>query len=909
MKRRLILSTFAIATLCISGIFYFTAFMADNASRADYEARILEAARALEPYQPQTINGEKAMDQPDMAAFQEFILTMDPKLGYVPERRIIKAYEQTKTLMEAQKSERDYDPVLDWQDTDVSMGGRTRTLMFDPNDSDKSKLWAGSVTGGLWYNDDITSSSSQWQAVDDFWPNLAISCMAYDPTNTQTMYVGTGEAQTARIIYRKSSGLGAGIYKTTDGGLSWNLIPSTADFAYVTDVVVRSENGVGVIYAAVVSGIYMGEDHESMPSELFRSDDGGDTWSQVLPIIPGSFAQKPYSPSDIEISANGRIFVGTMENLNMNGGATILYSDSGLEDSWTTYDFYNTKISSENYYNIPARTIIAVAPSNPNRVYAQFAAGYENGFTYYRGRYMATSTDGGLSWNPMTPPSTANWATLAWHAFILQVDPNNEEGVITGGLDLWKISSIGQTWRHVSDWSLMYSGGGDAYVHADQHNIQFRPENNNNAVFSSDGGVFFSETTNLNYPVFKERNNSYNTLQFYSCAIDPTPGSENYIGGLQDNGTLHYSGGIVGINDMIDGGDGAFCFWDNNESSVYITSVYYNRYSSWYNNTQANYVDGNSGTFISPADYDYKLNNLYANAVGFSGGNANKILRITGVPWTMNDQLVNIGTSTSVPFSHIKYSRFSPQGTSTIFVGTSSGKLFKVENINSTPNTTEIGSPDFPNASISCVDIGKSEDTLLVTFSNYGVSSVWQTYDAGLSWQEKEGNLPDMPIRWCIYHPQNNGQALLATETGIWATNTLKEENTEWAPAVDGMANVRIDMLQFRNGDNIVLAATHGRGLFTAEYNLDIYTGIKNNNSLGGIGIFPNPANDHITLDLGMAKASSIKIFDIEGRLLFNGQDMANNLRIDVSSYNPGTYIAIIKNGDGKLKRGKFIVE
>ncbi|PLX02396.1 MAG: hypothetical protein C0595_10990, partial [Marinilabiliales bacterium] len=780
MKRNLLLSI-SLLGIIVLGFVIFTSQKEDK--RADYEARILESAKSLEKMQEESIEGLKAADQPDMAAFQEFVITMDPELGYVPEKRLFDAYKTTRNLMNEQSSTRDYDPMLEWQGTEASLGGRTRALMFDPNDADKSKVWAGGVTGGLWYNNNITSQSAVWQAVNDLWPSLAVSCITYDPTNTQTMYVGTGEAQTARIIYRKSSGLGVGIYKTTDGGESWELIPSTSDFAYVTDIVVRDEDGVGVIYAGVVSGTYMGENHESMPSDgLYRSDDGGDNWTQVLPVINGNFGGNTYAPSDIEISANGRIFVGTMENLNQNGGATILYSDSGLEGSWTVYDYYNTLISGQSYYNIPARTIIAVAPSNPNRVYAQFAAGYDNGFTYYRGRYMINSTDGGENWIAMSPPDTDQWATLAWHAFILQVDPNNEEGVITGGLDLWKISSIGQTWRRVSDWSLMYEGGGDAYVHADQHNIQYRPDNENNAVFSSDGGVFFSETTNMTYPIFKQRNQGYNTLQYYSCAIDPTPGAENYIGGLQDNGTLLYNNGSTNINNMIDGGDGAFCFWDKNEAEIYLTSVYYNRYSSFYYGSPAGYVDGNSGTFISPADYDYKLNYLYSNGVSFTGGNANKILRITGIPWSMNDQLVNIGTSISVPFSHIKYSRFSPEGTSTIFVGSTSGRLYKVETMNTTPEATEIGSPDFPNASISCVAIGKSEDTLLVTFSNYGVSSVWQTYDVGENWQEKEANLPDMPIRWAIYHPDNNGQALLATETGVWATNTLKYENTEWAP-------------------------------------------------------------------------------------------------------------------------------
>jgi len=133
-------------------------------------------------------------------------------------------------------------------------------------------------------------------------------------------------------------------------------------------------------------------------------------------------------------------------------------------------------------------------------------------------------------------------------------------------------------------------------------------------------------------PVFQERNNNFNTLQFYTCAISPVAGEEKYVGGLQDNGTLYYTGSPLSIFDMIDGGDGAYCFIDQNESPIMITSVYYNRYTVFINGSQTNYI-GNyqSGIFINPADYDYNLNTIYANAVSFGGSQSNRILRITNI--------------------------------------------------------------------------------------------------------------------------------------------------------------------------------------------------------------------------------------------------------------------------------------
>ncbi len=138
---------------------------------------------------------------------------------------------------------------LEWQSTVSNIGGRTRAIMWDPNDPANNAVWAGGVTGGLWYKEDITDDNEAWIPINDFWPNLAISCITYDPNDPQTFYVGTGEAQTALIIYRESSGVGFGIMKSTDAGNTWEVMPGTEEFEYVTDIEVRDENGVSVVYA------------------------------------------------------------------------------------------------------------------------------------------------------------------------------------------------------------------------------------------------------------------------------------------------------------------------------------------------------------------------------------------------------------------------------------------------------------------------------------------------------------------------------------------------------------------------------------------------------------------------------------------------------------------------------------
>ena len=357
---------------------------------------------------------------------------------------------------------------------------------------------------------------------------------------------------------------------------------------------------------------------------------------------------------------------------------------------------------------------------------------------------------------------------------------------------------------------------------------------------------------------------------------------------------------------MYSGGDGAACFWDQNEPNLFITSVYYNAYYIFKNNNYYDYINAGNGTFVSPADYDYRSNTLYANAVSFAGSNPGTLTRISGIGSESGLSEINLGTANNVPFSYVGYSQHSPAGTTNLFVGTQSGRLYKVVNAQDLPIVSDIGSTAFPTANISSVAIGGSEDSLLVTFSNYGVSSIWQTWDGGQTWQEKEGNLPDMPIRWALYHPQNSGQAMIATETGIWTTNTLHESNTLWQPAAEGMGNVRVDMLRLRESDNTVIAASHGRGMFTATWNIDIYTGIEEPEIEQMLSISPHPAINDITVRfLATAdKEMEYKILSMHGSTVLAGHAKIGadgKTILSVGSLKTGTYLLHFTDGQRSI--------
>ena len=836
----------------------------------------------------------KGLDQPGAAAFQEYLMTLDPETGTVPRERLLEAYRETKH-MESLKSTND----ITWEGTGAEMGGRTRALMFDPNDPDTKKVWAGGVTGGLWFNDDITNPLSSWVPVGDFWPVLAIRCITYDPNNTDVFYVGTGEPETALITYRESSGLGQGIWKSDDGGETWSQIPSTENFVYITDILVRDEAGTSVIYAGVVSGQYHGP-HNSEPSNgLYRSDDGGDSWEQVLPDIPGT--GNPYSPADIVMGPTGRIFVGSRPNQDDEGGAVILYSDDGLPGGWVVNTDYQTIIENDPDFPLPGRVIMATSESDENVVYALVASGYvrpSNGFKYFYCYHILRSDDMGDTWTEKSLPqdltSGDNFASIAWHALDAAVDPNNPDNLFIGGLDVHHSTNGGNTWYRVSDWAEMYNGGtASDYIHADQHIILYRPGSSQEIIFGTDGGVFYTSNGIVNYPAFQQRNHGYNTLQFYTCAMNPTAGAVDYLGGLQDNGSLHYHGAPITLNDMWSGGDGAYCFFDQDNPAMSITSLYYNRYRVFNYGTWVNSIeDWQSGIFVSPAALDYKRNEIYANAVDFVGNYADHILRLRNLTSNEQGSYINIGTGSDLYFSAVAYSPFSTAASATIFVGNQQGRIFKCEDMNSVPVITEIGSSSFPIGNISCIAIGASEDTLVVTFSNYGVPSVWITTNGGQNWTDVEANLPDMPIRWALIHPDYGRNVMLATETGVWVTDDILANPPLWIPVTDGMANVRTDMLQFRNSDHMVLAASHGRGFYTTVW--DPVVGTREM-QMPAFNLYPNPSSQMVTLELPepLNSSASLIIIDNRGRkvvemdLLAEGQ---STITCDISSLATGTY-------------------
>ena len=291
-------------------------------------------------------------------------MTVDLSEKRVPKERLIEAIKET----EERKSTyafRNRMTEVDWEERGPNtIGGRTRAVMFDPNNS--TKIWAAGVNGGLWYNNDITSNTQNWNLVDGTWASLAVSSMAYDPNDTDIMYVGTGErfgnwVESGSNWYSPGASAGIGMFKSTDGGNTWNHLSSTSDFAFITDIFIRDENGQNAIYITVAGNEYEGTYVGRAATGIWKSTDQGNSWTRVTETIQETTGNTEFN--NIQEGVNGRLWSGSRMNSYWSGGGEIYYSD----DNGSTWSSASWSSGLNNNAN---RVDVRVAPSDPNTVYA-----------------------------------------------------------------------------------------------------------------------------------------------------------------------------------------------------------------------------------------------------------------------------------------------------------------------------------------------------------------------------------------------------------------------------------------------------------------------------------------------------------------------------------------------------------
>jgi PKD repeat protein len=794
---------YLIAILIIGFIFYEPANNSLNESkRFKNEKRISE----LNSYQKLYFSSKsKAKEQrPDLRGMREYLMTADLSNNLVPKERLIKAINTTKNKRKSLDYKRKMTEVNWLERGPNNIGGRTRAVMIDPNN--QKKLWAAGVTGGLWYNNDITSTTQNWNLVDGTWASLSVTSIASDPINSNVMYVGTGErfgnaVKDGSSWYNPGTSKGIGLFKSSDSGSSWSYLTSTSDFAFITDILIRNENGQSAIYITAAGNEFEGTYVGREKTGIWKSVDGANSWTRVTSSIQESTGYTEFN--NLQLGANNRIWAGTKMNSYWQGGGEIFFSDDG--ENWTE-SIWRSEIGVSGN-----RVDVRVAPSDPNTIYALIAQ-------IDTPRWIARSTDNGATWTQLDLPQNQDSSSQSFGGYLSDtngtanwamgfgVDASDANTIYAGVIDAYKSTDGGDSWAHISDWRG--ANGGLEYLHADHHAV--RSVNNNEIIFANDGGIFYTSDGGEN---INQRNEGYNVGQFYSVALHPTNGSEYVLGGTQDNGSWKIEGSGVQNGNQVSGGDGGFALIDSiNPNYQFTAANFINIYRSTDGGISwSTYATHDGGQLINPMTIDPKTQTLYVNVDDTS------ILRLDNYATLASKYIMNINLGSQVSFF-----KMSPYTDDLLFIGTQAGRIFKVSDA-STSNfvVQEIGGSNIQGY-ISSIDVGSNDNQILVTVSNYGAQSIFETFNGGgvNGWTNVEGDLPDMPVRAGLYNRDNFNQVIVGTDIGTWTSDDISVDSPTWNPSNDGIDNVRVDMLATRE-DGAIAAATHGRGIY---YSADGFT-------------------------------------------------------------------------------------
>jgi hypothetical protein len=659
-----------------------------------------------------------------------------------------------------------------------NVGGRVRAIAFDPRNA--HKVFAGTASGGLWISED---GGESWRANHDFLPNLSVTTIVVDPANPSVMYLGTGEASAGLV--------GVGAFKSTDGGNNWQYLANTtadanADWRFVNRLAIHPAQPQ-VLLAALTH-------NDRRSGGIYRSTDGGATWTRVALLKALDIAFDPNTPAN------------ALAGLDDGG---LAYS----RDAGVTWTRTGTLIASPSGRGDTARAEIAFARSQPGAVYASIDN--DKGEVW-------RSNDAGVTWQKTATPRHLNlqgdYDNAIW------ADPTDANHVVVGGLDLYQSRDAGVTFTKVSDWTNT-----PASPHADHHVLVSAPNFPSNPMLynGNDGGIYraanvyslASGTVGLGW---QNMNIGLAVTQFYSGAGRTAAGGR-VIGGTQDNGSLQLE---FGSWRPFRGGDGGYVAVDPvSDLTIFGEYVYLSIHRSTNGGISAQYIC-NGITEGLPAE---EGGNQYcgANATQKANfiapfvldpNNSGRLLAGANSLWLSENAKAfppawrTIKAPSPATENFINAIAVAEGNGNVIWVGHNNGEVYRsLDGLAASPTWARVGLGVLPARRVNRITIDRDNpNRVIVSLTGFVAHNVWQTTDGGTSWASITGNLPDAPVFDVKRHAANANWLYAATSVGVF---TSESGGTTWSTTNEGPANIRVREL-FWLDNNTLGAATYGRGMF-----------------------------------------------------------------------------------------------
>jgi photosystem II stability/assembly factor-like uncharacterized protein len=735
-----------------------------------------------------------------------------------------------------------------------AVSGRITSLAVDPTNS--NTVYAAAAGGGLWKS---TDAGTTWTPLTDNFQRLSSGSVAIDPNHPSTIYYGTGE-----LNFNIDGYPGVGVFKSTDGGTTWNQVVATSSVPlyYTGNIVVASNSTV------YISGLY----------DAYKSTNGGASWTE-LGLTDGAVDDIIADPTNPNIiyASYGSTWSGDSTNYGVykstDGGTSWTWLKSGLPPA--------SQVS---------RVSLAIAPSNDQVLYAAINGARPSNSSLDTNR-VYTSTNGGASWS-LLPSVTATkdfGGSQGWYNNVISVDPNHPDTVYLGGIDFWKSTNGGQTWTNLTNG---YGTNNGKNIHVDQHAIAFANGNGSTFYIGNDGGVW--QTTNGG-TTFSDLNANLQTIQFYDIDADQNTSSRT-IGGTQDNGTQSDNQPSTTWTEIY-GGDGGYVLIDPKNSNIIYTEYVNGALQkstdggSTFNQITTGIPSGEQGYWLTPYVMDPQNDNLLYTATS-------KIYRSTngGSNWsaTSGDLKSSSDLFTTMSISPVEgnvvYAGISgyrgAADTAYLYITTDGGASWN----NVTGNLPK--STDFARVTADPTHKGVAYLAVLVGISNH----VLRTTNYGQTWTglDSSGNgFPNVPTK-VIAVDSTNGYIYAGTYAGVYRST---DNGATWAQYGTGLPNAVVDDIAIQYSTHVLRVGTHGRG----AWQVNVTTGVASPSDRPytfAVGQnFPNPFNPTTVISYQLSASSNVtlKIYDVLGReveTLINEKESAgsHSVNFDATTLPSGVY-------------------